>query len=116
MNLKLNASHDIEISGRSMARHEGTDYTAQTAKSNLLFQQGEWIVDETLGIPWLTGALEKGVPIQLIINLVNATIERTVGVLSVDSVEFALDKSQRRMVLNFSATTVYGTTFSRSIT
>ena len=115
MNLKLNDSHDIFISGRSMARHEGTNYTAQTAKCNLLFQEGEWIIDPKAGIPWLTGALDKGVPLQLLINLVVATIQRTTGVLSVDSVEFDLDKSRRSLVINYTATTIYGKQFSRSI-
>lgn len=115
MNLQLNDQHDIFISGRSMSRHVGTDYTAQTAKCNLLFQEGEWIVDPTAGIPWLSGALDKGVPLQLLINLVVATITKTTGVLSVDSVEFDLDKSRRSLVINYTATTIYGKTFSRSI-
>lgn len=115
MNLLLNENQDIEISGRSMKRHKGTDYSAQTAKCNLLFQQGEWINDKNAGIPWLTGALDRGVPLQLILNLVTTTIERTVGILSVDSVEFNLDKATRKLTINFTATTIYGKTFSRSL-
>lgn len=115
MNLQLNDNHDIFISGRSMARHEGTPYTAQTVKCNLLFQEGEWVIDRTAGIPWLTGALEKGVPLQLIINLITVTIQRTTGVLSVDSVEFDRDKTTRRLIINYTATTVFGKQFSRSI-
>lgn len=115
MNLFLNDKHDIEVSGRSMRRHTGTEYSAQTAKCNLMTQQGEWIVDEDLGLPWLTGALEKGVPLQLIINLIYSTVINTVGILSVDSVEVNMDKSKRRLVVNFTATTIYGKTFSRSI-
>lgn len=111
MNLALNAVGDIELSGRNMRRVAGTEYTAQTAKTNLFLQEGEWIVDRTEGVPWLTGAIEKGVPLPLIAQLVRAVLSRTVGVLSIDSLDYSFNSSTRTLEISFSGTTIYGKTF-----
>ena len=111
MNLFLNELHDIVLDGRTMRRHSGTSYSAQTAKTNLHLQEGEWIVDPNEGLPWLSGALDKGVPLPLVAQLIKSTVENTVGVLSVDSLEYDFDKGSRKLNVSFAGTTVYGKTF-----
>ena len=115
MNLALNENGDIVLTGRTLKRVSGTEYTAQTAKTNLHLQEGEWIVDPTEGIPWLTGALEKGVPLPLITQLVKATLERTTGVLSVDTLDYSFDSGSRTLTISFTGTTIYGKTFVGAI-
>lgn len=111
MNLALDGSGDIVLTGRTLKRVSGTEYTTQTVKTNLHLQEGEWIVDPTEGLPWLNGALEKGVPLPLIAQLVKATVERTVGVLSVDTLDYSFSSGERKLTINFTGTTIYGKTF-----
>lgn len=60
--LKLNGSHDVDITDGDLSLlNQTSEVAAQTLKINLLFIRGEWWLDLSLGVPYLESVLRKGV-------------------------------------------------------
>lgn len=105
-NMKLGADHDI-IVGRTVARTEKLEYTAQLVKCRLLTFLGEWELDPNLGLPWV-GVLDRSYDISAMKFAVRNTIQSTTGVKSVDSLSLRADTNTRLLTVSFTATSVYG--------
>lgn len=58
----------------------GLDGIAQQAEIRVSTNRGEWWLDETQGLPWLSGILASKLPASIVSNMINAEARRTVGV------------------------------------
>lgn len=112
-NLALDSNWDIII-GKGATRIGGVDFVAQNVKSRLLTLLGEWQNDKTLGLAWFDGLLSKQArPVDVQVAVANV-ISTTNHVRAVNYVTVVPDYSTRKVTLNFSAESTYGT-FESSI-
>jgi len=107
-NLIVNDVNDISLDGRSFRRTTGVEYIAALVSNRLNTIYQEWEVDQTIGIPWLTTFLDKGVPRQYVDQVIRSTIESTFGVNAVTSFSSSYDRATRKITYSFTANTIYG--------
>ena len=74
--------------------------------------KGEWEKDTTIGVPWLEDVFIKNYSQNLVESYIAKTILSTEGVKSLTSISSIIDKPNRRMVISFEATSIYGEDFS----
>lgn len=101
-NLKLDTStHDLIIN-RGAVRVAGIAYIAQLVKTKLLLVLGEWDLDESLGIDWFN-IMGKNYDLSIIQGIVSDTIRNTEGVEDLSSINLSLNKTTRKLNIDFSA-------------
>jgi hypothetical protein len=107
-NLKLDSNWDIII-GRGATRTSGVEYVAQLVKSRLLTLLGEWQQDTSLGLAWFDGLLDKRTKPSDIQVAVSNVIQSTKGVRYVNYINVTPDYPSRKVSIEFSAESIYGT-------
>lgn len=110
-NFKLDSTNDIII-GRGATRTDGVDYVAQLVENRLSTVLGEWELDSSVGVPWNTSILVKGVDMTLIRGLIYDTIASTPGVASVGGISLSPDYNERKLYISFTARAVGGLEFN----
>lgn len=80
----------------------------QSIRSNLRFFQGEYFLDETVGIPYWQTIFKKGVPLSVIEGIFRQAILDTDGVLQLNSFTMTLNNTTRRATITFSVQAVTG--------
>jgi hypothetical protein len=92
----------------SDADTRGTNNVLQDILCRLRTFQGEWFLDNELGMPWFQLVLGKNPDLWLINSRIKATILETPGVFSLDRYTSTLERSTRRLPITFACTTVAG--------
>ena len=82
----------------------GAEYAAQKIRQKLLFLQGEWGWDQSLGLPYFQQILVKGPNAALIQALYRQEILKVPGIIAVPEVILSLDTASRLLSVSFSAT------------
>ena len=96
----------IKSSGGGVARVSDGRFVVQQVQSKLRTFLGEWALDESIG--WLNYEdFEKGFDKGDIEKRAREIILGTQGVLSIQS--FESEYSARKLLISFSASTIYGT-------
>ena len=93
-------THDIIIS-RGTVRVGGVEYVAQLTKTRLLHHLAEWDLDESLGIDWYN-IMGRDYDLSIIQGIVTQTITETEGVDSLTNIKLDLDRTTRKLSINFS--------------
>lgn len=95
----------IKKAGGGVERVTDGRYTVQAVRSKLQTRLGEWILDSTVG--WLNFSdYKKGYDLFDIETRARKIILQTKGVEVIDSMDLTV--TNRKLLLTFSATTVYG--------
>lgn len=96
--------------GRSFAQEflENTPATvAQAVQTSLGLFQGEWFLDNTVGVPWSTQVLGKNTQ-----SIYDQTIQDAIldvqGVQSIDDYQSFLNTATRNLVVSVTINTIYG--------
>ncbi|EIL8222959.1 hypothetical protein LMD74_000537 [Salmonella enterica] len=58
----------------------GIDGIAQQAEIRVGTNRGEWWLDETQGLPWISGIMASRLPVSIVSNMINSEARRTQGV------------------------------------
>ena len=113
MNIFINGEGDIQLDHTTNNLKVATDHEEirQIILRNLETFEGEWFLDTSLGVPWLTEILSKQVSIAKVDSLILDVIVNSAGVLSVISYDSEFDKVTRSMSVTFTAQTVAGNSF-----
>ncbi|MFT9498014.1 hypothetical protein [Anaerosolibacter sp.] len=106
--IKLNDSHDIDISTLDMQVVDGIERVKQQILIRLRTFAGEWFLDTRKGIPWTESVLVKRPNLNYVRSLLYDEIATVEGVKSVDSLNMQVDTKERKMTVNYVATTIYG--------
>lgn len=106
-NLLLDSNHDIII-GRGASRIGGVYQVAQLVKCRLLTLMGEWKQDTSIGLPWFDAIFTKQVRASDIQAAVANIIRSTNGVQQLISVDIDADYRSRKLTIQFSAISDYG--------
>lgn len=104
----LNDCNDIFLNGNRISVNQDAEQVAQKVKTKLLFYQGEWFLDITVGVPYFQQVFVKPALIGTIESLIKSQIINTEGVSRLTSFSSNFDRSTRKMSVSFSALTIYG--------
>lgn len=107
MNLKLDSNNDLCID-RGAVRTRGLPYIAQLIKCKLQTIKGEWELNRTIGIPWFDDLLKHDYNLDLIYSWIHKTLLSVDGVTAVDDILLAVDTHERKLVVGFVVSTIYG--------
>ena len=107
--LKLTRDHDIDWNDIRLTQ-DNSESIAQRIKVRLLRYQGEYFLNENLGLPYFQQILVKGTAKEYIDTLIIDEISETVGVLTIDSFESTVSLAGLYQAV-FVATTTEGETF-----
>lgn len=113
--LALNDDWDVhfDANGDLVLVDDGEE-VAQHVKQRIDFQQGEWFLDESIGLPWFTEILGARALNAVNANrayaesLIKAEIIMTPGVEGLTSFEFSFDEINRAATFNFRFDTTWG--------
>lgn len=107
--LKLNSSHEIDISdSNDFQVVEGIDRVYQQIKVRLLTFLGEWFLDDRVGIPWIEDILIKNPNSSHIKAMIYDQIVEVEGVKEVISIDIYFETKEREMNIQFKVSTTYG--------
>lgn len=112
--LALDAFDDVAVIDGDLVLDSGLESIGSDVESWLRMFRGEWFLDTTAGIPYLTqpdgtpAILGKGLNLAAIRAVLDDGIRGRVGVREVTTLELAYDGTVRTLSITFRATTDYG--------
>lgn len=89
---------------------------AQLVATRLRLIAGEWFLDTSAGLPYLTQMPSKPVDLDTMDALIRQTIIETEGIDTLDSFELSYDSATRVMSVAASVSTIYNTTENIQVT
>jgi len=95
----ISGTHDILVLPSGLA--ETTDSLAQRVDIRLRTFIGEHWLNPELGVPWFEEFLRKSPDLRLCRQILVAVLQDVPGVVTVESVDVALDKVSRQMRVSF---------------
>lgn len=119
--LRLDADNDIDFStgtavwiGGARAPDTRLDAIAQHVRTRLQLFQGEWFLDDRVGVPWFQRILgRKGVR-DVASQILRSVVAGTPGIVKVDRFDLSID-SDRHAEVSFSATADTGETIDLTV-
>lgn len=108
IDLKLSDTYDLEIVEGDLTLVTEGDEVAQSTGIRLLFIQGEWYFDYTLGIPWFESMFTTVTSYEQKAKILKDTIRNTQGVNQILTFEFGVDPVAHRAEIEFDADTTFG--------
>lgn len=77
---------------------------AQAIQTTLALFQGEWFIDTSAGVPWLTQIVGFNTQV-LYDDVIKKKVQQVQGVTSIDSYSSTLDRVSRLLTVNMTVTT-----------
>lgn len=107
MDLALDANGDLLVERGDLALVDGLDAIAQHVAIRLQFFQGEWFLDQRVGIPYFQQVLVKAPNLTAVRSLLRDAVTTTPGVIAI--VKFDLELGvDRTLRVDFDASTDEG--------
>jgi hypothetical protein len=108
IDLKLTDGHDLDIVDGDAVLVEAETQSAQHCKIRLLTWRPEWILDYTLGVPYIDGIYSRSKSQEFKDQKIKDTIRNTPGVKEILEYTFGMDYENLTASIEFSATTEDG--------
>lgn len=105
---KLSASGDYTLGGQAAFYVNTPEAVAQAVSTRLRLWLGEWFVDTTDGMPWLTDVLGKRFQGRNPDAVIKERILGTQGVLEIASYSSDFNGETRKLSVTASINTIYG--------
>lgn len=102
MDLKLDSNGDLAIEDGDLVLIDGVEAIAQDCEVRLKFFQGEWFLDQRLGVPWFQKILGHKPRLNAVSQIIQKAILTTPGILAIT--DFALDYEGATRTLSISFT------------
>lgn len=100
--IKLGTNHDILFDGNDFSVTQTKDETLQQRlKVKLLTFQGEWFLNQNLGLPWWQRIFRKGTSKETVDIILKRAIAEEPEVLSIQEFSSTLDNRNRTYRLSF---------------
>lgn len=101
-------TNDIFTAAGSLAVVHDAEAVGQHARQRLLTYFGEWFLDTTAGVPWITEIFAKQYDPALAEAIVKGVLLDTDGVVSIDTFSVRFDKTTRGVLIrDVTVTTEY---------
>lgn len=108
MDIKLTAAGDLDLSSGDLVILEGINATSQRLERKLRMFQGEWFLDERLGVPYFQDILVKNPKTNVIMSIYREAISEDEAVTALNNLELNFDSVARKLFVTFEAETVDG--------
>lgn len=102
------ATGDLLLRDNDLMLIDNAERVAQQILITLRFWLGEWFLDTTQGVPYLEYILIKNPNLSHIRQIFTEAIESVEGVQSIDDMILDFDERNRRLIVEYTATTEYG--------
>lgn len=103
-----NDTHDLQVVNYDLALNTGNALVQQRLKQSLWFFLGEWYLDVTDGVPYYQDILVKA-PVQITVeSILKSTILETPDVLELTQFDLTYENDTRRLFLDFTVNTTFG--------
>jgi hypothetical protein len=107
--LQIGSDQDLALVNGDLALCTFENEIPQLIKRRLRFFQGEWFLDESLGVPYFEEILVKNPSPIAVDGIFKRTIVETPGVIDLLSFDMDYDGPTRKFTLSFEARSVNGT-------
>ena len=101
MDLKLDASGDLDFEDGDLVLVDGTDAIAQDCRVRLRFFLGEWFLDTRLGVPWFQKILGQKPRLNAVRDILQRAALTTPGLLSLSDFSLDYEGATRRLSVSF---------------
>ena len=105
MDLKLDATGDLELIDGETSLTDGTTAIAQDMTIRLKTFLGEWFLDQRIGLPYFQTILVKNPNLPVIQTIFRQAVLETTGIIGISDFEFNFDTSVRQLSISFEAKT-----------
>ena len=99
--IALDVNGDWEVSNGDLQLIGDGPAIIQAIKIALEFFQGEWFLDQSVGIPFWQEVLVKRPDVNQIVGIFRKAILGVVGVQAIESLALTWDKSARQLTVKF---------------
>lgn len=114
--LYINNNGDIEFDGLNKLKMvEGKDEVIQRNVIGLGINEGEWVFDLLLGLPWIEMMSDKNTTAEDIEREVKDELEADEDIQEVEEIMSEYDNDKRNLIIKFKARLVNGDTFETGI-
>jgi len=100
MDIKLDASGDLQLIDGELSLTSGSEAVAQGLRQRLLFFRGEWFLDTRLGVDWFGTVLKKNPNWTRVDQMIRAVVIGTPGIKNVRSLDLDFNSAQRSLSLD----------------
>ena len=107
--LALDIEHDLAWDGKDFFIARNRPEVIQRNKTRLLFIEGEWTYDPSLGVPWFTEMFAADTSYEVKRQNIVDTTQETEGVSELLEFKFEIDLTERGALVEYRAATVYDT-------
>lgn len=107
-NLKLDADGDITLENGNLAFVADAEALEQKIDCALALFQGEWFLDETVGVPYFQSILGKGRSLSVIREIFRTQLLAIRGVDEVLSLTVSQDRSARTVTVDWTVSSDLG--------
>lgn len=109
MDIKLTASHDLDVSAFDLSLVDGIEAVRQQVLVKLKLWRGEWFLDTEFGTPWISRILGKQISLSGAITALQTSILEVDGTVKFLEFNFNFDRATRDIRIDFVLDTIYGT-------
>ena len=109
------ATGDLLLKDGDLMIIDNAERVAQQILITLRFWFGEWFLNTGQGVPYLEYILIKNPNINHVRQILTEAILSVEGVQSIDSMELDFDERNRRLYVEYAATTNYGLVTRREV-
>lgn len=100
IDLKLDASGDLEVESGDLELVDGVMAVVQSIGVTWGIHQGEWLFDTSRGVPWRQDVLTKPIDPTLVQAAIDTSTRSVEGVVDIESIELDLDAGTRRLTFD----------------
>lgn len=113
---RLTDSHDMSF-GTGIADYSTeAEACAQNVKTRLLLLMGEWFLDTGTGVPYLNDIMIRPANMPVVESIIKKTIIETEGVATMTDFQMSVDRNTRRLSIQATVTTIYGSVANIKVT
>ncbi len=109
------ATGDLILQDNDLMIIDNAERVAQQILITLRFWYGEWFLDTTQGVPYLEYVLVKNPNINHVRQILTEAILSVEGVQTIDDMTLDFDQKNRRLYVEYTATTDYGLLTRREV-
>jgi hypothetical protein len=106
---RIDENNDWTFGAGRQSYASQSEAVAQKVKTRLQLFLGDWFLDETVGIDWITEMSSRSQTSKILSDAKNCILQ-TEGVRSLDSFDYDRDPKTRKLTITASYTDIYGTT------
>lgn len=108
LDFALDSSHDLDLKNLDLRMVDQAAQVKQQLLIKLRLWTGEWFLDTDFGTPYLPSVLGKQLTLSGAVAALRTSILEVSGVDKITDFSYKFDAASRKLKINFTAVTPYG--------